>query len=52
MVERNYRGRKSEMCSNKDCPSRKKTTKKTAKPGTGKVKKAASGKEAAGEDQE
>ncbi len=52
MVERNYRGRKSEMCSNKDCPSRKKTTKKTAKPATGKVKKAASGKEAAGEDQE
>ncbi len=31
MVERNYRGKKSEMCSNKDCPTRKKKTKKSTK---------------------
>ena len=50
MVERNYRGKKSEMCSNKECPTRKKKLTKSKK---AKAKpKAEKSKKDDGEDKE
>lgn len=50
MVERNYRGKKSEMCSNKECPTRKKKLTKSKK---AKAKpKAEKNKKDDGEDKE
>ncbi|MDD4323304.1 MAG: type I DNA topoisomerase [Eubacteriales bacterium] len=61
MVERNYRGQKSEMCSNKECPTRKKTKKNAtksksksekAKSVTATSKKKSSSKKDSSEDEE
>lgn len=59
MVERNYRGKKSEMCSNKDCPTRKRKPKKSTKskkssedkPSTEKKKKSSRKKDASGDNE-